>query len=31
MLLPEPTYEGPENIVYFRASGLEEELQRDQG
>jgi len=29
MLLPEPTYQGPENIVYFRANGLEEELQRD--
>ncbi|PSN33186.1 Thioredoxin-related transmembrane protein 2 [Blattella germanica] len=30
MLLPEPTYSGPENVVYFRtAAGLEEELQRD--
>ncbi len=29
MLLPEPTYQGPENIVYFRANGLEDELQRD--
>jgi hypothetical protein len=30
MLLPEPTYSGPENVVYFRtAGGLEEELQRD--
>lgn len=30
LLLPEPTYSGPENIVYFRtATGLEEELQRD--
>jgi len=29
MLLPEPTYKGPENIVYFRASGLDDELQRD--
>ncbi|KDR21125.1 Thioredoxin-related transmembrane protein 2-like protein, partial [Zootermopsis nevadensis] len=30
MLLPEPTYSGPENVVYFRtAAGLEEELERD--
>lgn len=30
LLLPEPTYSGPENVVYFRtAAGLEEELQRD--
>jgi thiol-disulfide isomerase/thioredoxin len=29
MLLPEPTYQGPENIVYFRANGLDEELKRD--
>ena len=29
MLLPEPTYKGPESIVYFRASGLEDELTRD--
>ncbi|XP_039278677.1 thioredoxin-related transmembrane protein 2 homolog [Nilaparvata lugens] len=30
LLLPEPTYCGPENIVYFRtASGLDEELARD--
>lgn len=29
MLLPEPTYKGPENIVYFRATGLEEEIKRD--
>ena len=29
MLLPEPTYKGPENLVYFRASGLEDELKRD--
>jgi hypothetical protein len=30
MLLPEPTYSGPESVVYFRtAAGLEEELQRD--
>jgi len=29
MLLPEPTYKGPENITYFRANGLEDELRRD--
>jgi len=29
MLLPEPTYKGPENLVYFRANGLEDELKRD--
>ena len=29
MLLPEPTYKGPESIVYFRAAGLDEELSRD--
>lgn len=29
MLLPEPTYKGPESIVYFRATGLDEELNRD--
>lgn len=29
VLLPEPTYKGPENIVYFRATGLNEELSRD--
>jgi len=29
MMLPEPTYKGPENIVYFRDSGLQEELLRD--
>jgi len=29
MMLPEPTYKGPEKIVYFRDSGLQEELQRD--
>ncbi|XP_075212799.1 thioredoxin-related transmembrane protein 2 homolog [Lycorma delicatula] len=30
LLLPEPTYSGPENIIYFRTSGgLDEELQRD--
>lgn len=29
VLLPEPTYKGPENLVYFRATGLEDELKRD--
>jgi hypothetical protein len=29
VLLPEPTYKGPEHITYFRANGLEEELKRD--
>lgn len=30
MLLPEPTYQGPENVTYFRLpTGLEDELQRD--
>jgi len=29
MLLPEPSYKGPENILYFRANGLDEELKRD--
>ena len=29
MLLPEPTYKGPENLVYFRATGLDDELKRD--
>lgn len=29
VLLPEPTYKGPENLVYFRAGGLEDELKRD--
>ena len=29
MLLPEPTYKGPENIIYFRATGLDEEISRD--
>ncbi len=28
ILLPEPTYKGPENITYFRSNGLAEELQR---
>lgn len=30
LLFPEPTYQGPENVVYLRgANGLQEELQRD--
>ncbi|XP_034939807.1 thioredoxin-related transmembrane protein 2 homolog [Chelonus insularis] len=30
LLLPEPTYQGPENVIYLRgANGLDEELQRD--
>lgn len=30
LLLPEPTYSGPENVTYFRgAQGLMDELQRD--
>lgn len=30
LLLPEPTYTGPENVVYFRtANSLDEELERD--
>jgi thiol-disulfide isomerase/thioredoxin len=29
MLLPEPTYKGPENIVYFSGTSLGEELARD--
>lgn len=30
LLLPEPTYSGPENITYFRTvAGLDEELERD--
>ncbi|KAK3914023.1 Thioredoxin-related transmembrane protein 2-like protein [Frankliniella fusca] len=30
LLLPEPTYTGPENITYFRTvAGLDEELERD--
>jgi len=29
LLLPEPTYKGPENIVYFRGNSLTEELNRD--
>ncbi|KAJ8869165.1 hypothetical protein PR048_030735 [Dryococelus australis] len=30
LILPEPTYSGPENVVYFRTLlGLDEELERD--
>lgn len=30
LLLPEPTYSGPDNVIYFRgANGLQEELNRD--
>ncbi|XP_042905026.1 thioredoxin-related transmembrane protein 2 homolog [Parasteatoda tepidariorum] len=29
LLLPEPTYEGPENVVYFTGPNLEDELKRD--
>jgi thiol-disulfide isomerase/thioredoxin len=29
LLLPEPSYEGPENISYFGGNDLEEELERD--
>lgn len=29
LILPEPTISGPENIIYFRASGLDEELERN--
>ena len=29
LVLPEPTYEGPENVSYFRGSDLNEELSRD--
>ena len=29
MLLPEPTYKGPESIVYFRGNTLQEELKKD--
>jgi propanediol dehydratase large subunit len=29
ILLPEPTYKGPESIVYFRGNTLQEELKRD--
>jgi len=29
MLLPEPSYSGPENVVYFRGVNLDDEIQRD--
>ena len=29
LLLPEPTYKGPENIVYFRDNNFTEEVGRD--
>lgn len=30
LLLPEPTYQGPEKVIYLRgATSLQEELQRD--
>ena len=29
LLLPEPTYKGPENIVYFRNNTITEEINRD--
>lgn len=29
MLLPEPTYKGPESITYFRGNNMMEEIQRD--
>ena len=29
LLLPEPTYSGPESICYFKGSDLEEEISRD--
>lgn len=30
LVLPEPTYSGPDNVIYFReASGLDEELKRN--
>jgi len=29
LLLPEPTYKGPENIVYFRNNTINEEINRD--
>ncbi|XP_059479798.1 thioredoxin-related transmembrane protein 2 homolog [Neocloeon triangulifer] len=29
LLLPEPTYKGPENVTYFRGTDLEEEIKRD--
>jgi len=29
MVLPEPSYSGPENVVYFRGVNLDDEIQRD--
>lgn len=29
LLLPEPTYDGPENVYYFKGADLEEELESD--
>lgn len=30
LVLPEPTYQGPENVIYLRgAHSLQEELERD--
>lgn len=29
LFLPEPTYQGPENIAYFKGEDLEEEIQND--
>ncbi|GFY69116.1 thioredoxin-related transmembrane protein 2 homolog [Trichonephila inaurata madagascariensis] len=29
LLLPEPTYEGPDNVIYFTGQNLEEELKKD--
>ena len=29
MLFPEPSYSGPENVVYFRGVNLDDEIQRD--
>ncbi|RWS24854.1 thioredoxin domain-containing protein-like protein [Leptotrombidium deliense] len=29
LLLPEPSYQGPENVVYFKSTDLEEEIQRN--
>lgn len=31
ILLPEPTYKGPEKITYFRSNGLKEELEQRAG
>ena len=29
MVFPEPSYTGPENVVYFRGASLEDEIKRD--